>query len=134
MANRERGYATRTQKSLTVWIAPQHRGRESGTVQSLQVIPDLAYRKWQASFFLFLEFLAGKVRLGGDGMAWGFIALTIVVAVVLAGRAHSRYLDRQDQLYLGHLASPQTTLSESPRPLLAPSPAPVLSRDPTSPV
>ena len=67
-------------------------------------------------------------------MVWGFIALAIVVAVVLAGRAHSRYLDRQDQLYLGHLASPQTTLSESPRPLLAPSPAPVLSRDPTSPV
>jgi hypothetical protein len=50
------------------------------------------------SFFLFLEFLAGKVRLGGDGMVWGFIAL-VVIAVVLAGRAHSRYLDRQDQLW-----------------------------------
>jgi hypothetical protein len=33
-------------------------------------------------------------------MVWGFIALAIVVAIVLAGRAHSRYLDRQDQLYL----------------------------------
>ena len=33
-------------------------------------------------------------------MVWGFIALAIVVAVVLAGRAHSRYLDRQDLLYL----------------------------------
>ena len=32
-------------------------------------------------------------------MVWGFIALTIVVAVVLAGRAHSRYLDRQDQMW-----------------------------------
>jgi hypothetical protein len=32
-------------------------------------------------------------------MLWGFIALAIVVAVVLAGRAHSRYLDRQDQMW-----------------------------------
>jgi hypothetical protein len=31
-------------------------------------------------------------------MVWGFIAF-LVVAVVLAGRAHSRYLDRQDQLW-----------------------------------
>ena len=37
-------------------------------------------------------------------MLWVFIALAIVVAVVLAGRAHSRYLDRQDQLHAqGHL-------------------------------
>ena len=40
-------------------------------------------------------------------MLWGFIALAIVVAIVLAGRAHSRYLDRQDQLYLCDLSRPQ---------------------------
>jgi hypothetical protein len=32
-------------------------------------------------------------------MTWGVLALAAVVAVVLAGRAHSRYLDRQDQAH-----------------------------------
>ena len=40
-------------------------------------------------------------------MVWGFIAFAIVIAVVLAGRAHSRYLDRQDELWADIIASGQ---------------------------
>ncbi len=46
-------------------------------------------------------------------MIWGFLALAAVVVVVLAGRAHSRYLDRQDELHAqGYLNDPygQTSL------------------------
>ena len=52
-------------------------------------------------------------------MVWGFIALAIVVAVVLAGRAHSRYLDRQDQMWADIIASGQADIIDEQAHIIA---------------
>jgi hypothetical protein len=46
-------------------------------------------------------------------MVWGLIALAIVVAIMLAGRAHSRYLDREDKLWADFIASGQADIVAS---------------------
>ena len=52
-------------------------------------------------------------------MLWGFIALAIVVPVVLAGRAHSRYLDRQDQMWADIIASGQADIIDEQADIIA---------------